>query len=216
MAERSPSSGLLSRLAERNAAPAVAKALPDGCPDALVPAVEAPDLRPADACPSATAASDASDAAPQAAQPDAEDHPALAAAVAEKLVVPAPDAPELDATCPEPKPQLVRWAQPAEAAEPYIQVAARSAARSCAAKESAVQREQVGAARPPVLVRKQALKLATEPAVQHPTPKPEAQLARTAPQAAQAELKPPEAQTPASQSAKELRTEAQPAEPLAA
>src|SRR5580692_5158906 len=93
MAERSPSSGLLSPLAERNAAPAVAKALPDGCPDALVPAVEAPDRRPTDACPSATAASDASDAAPQAAQPDAEDHPALAAAVVEKLVVPAPDGP---------------------------------------------------------------------------------------------------------------------------
>jgi hypothetical protein len=183
MAERSPSSGLLLPLAERSAAPAVAKALPDGSPDARVPAVEVPDLRPVDACPSATAASDASDAVPQAAQPDAADHPALADAVAEKLVVPAPDAPELDATCPERKPQLVRWAQPAEAAEPYIQVAARSAARSCAAKESAEQREQVGAARPPVPVLKQALKLEMKPAVQHQPQKPEAHSARTAPRA---------------------------------
>jgi hypothetical protein len=167
MAERSPSSGLLSLLAERSAAPAVAKALPDGFPGAPVPAAEAPDLRPADAFPSATAAWDASDAAPRAAQPDAEDRPALAAAVAEKLVVPAPDALELDATCPEPKPQLARWAPPAEAAEPYIQVAAQSAGRSCAVKESAEQREQVGAARPPVLVLKQALKLEMEPAVRH-------------------------------------------------
>jgi hypothetical protein len=74
----------------------------------------------------------------------------------------------------------------------------------------------VDAARQPVLVLKQALKLEMEPAARHQTQKPVARLARTAPQAAQAELKPPEAQTPASQSAKELRTEAPPAEPLAA
>jgi hypothetical protein len=194
MAERSPSSGLLSRHAERSAAPAGAKALPDGSLDAPVPAAEAPDLRPADASPSATAASDASDAALRVSIPDAADHPALADADVEKLAVPVPDAPVRDATCPEPKPQLVPWAQPAGAAEPCTPVAAPSAARSCAATGAAAQLARVDAARIPMPAQK--LKRATKPEAKPSIPKPEAQWA---PQAAQAESQPPEAQPPAAQ-----------------
>src|SRR5580658_5410169 len=137
MAERSPSSGLLSPHAERSAALVGAKALLDDCPDAPVPAAEAPDLRPADACPSATAASGASDAAPRVSRPGAADHPALADAGAEKLVVPAPDAQAQGATFPQPEPRLAPSEQSAEAAELCTPVAAPSAAQSCAAKESA-------------------------------------------------------------------------------
>jgi ribonuclease E len=194
MAERSPSSGLLSRHAERSAAPACAKALPDGSPDAPAPAAEAPDLRPADACPSATAAWGASDAALRVLRPGAADHPALADAAAEKLVVPAQDVPELDATCPEPKPQLVPWAQPAEAAELYTQVAAPSAARSCAATEAAAQLARADAARTPMPAQKLKLKIKMKPEAKPSRPKQEAQLAS---QAAQAESQPPEAQPPA-------------------
>jgi len=84
--------------------------LPDGSPDEPVPAAEALDRLRADASRWATAASDASDAALRVSRPDAADHPALADADVERLAVPAPDAPERDATCPEPKPQLVPWA----------------------------------------------------------------------------------------------------------
>src|SRR6202451_3112524 len=137
MAERSPSSGLLSRHAERSAAPAGAKVLPDGSPDEPVPAAAALDRLRAGGSRWATAASDASDAALRVSRPDAADHPALADADVERLAVPAPDAPGRDATCPEPKPQLVAWARRAEAAELCTQDAVPSAARSCAAKEAA-------------------------------------------------------------------------------
>jgi hypothetical protein len=94
----------------------------------------------------------------------------------------------------------------------YKPVAAQSAARSCAAKESAARQARADAAQPVALVpthgMEQEMKLEMEPAVKHQTQKPEARLAQTAPRAAQAVLKPPEAQTPASQSVKELRTEA--------
>ena len=124
-------------------------------------------------CPSATAASDASDAAPQASQPDAADHhPALADAVAEKSAVPAPAVRAPDATSPQPEPQLAQWAQRAEAAELYIPALAQSAAQSCAAKESAAQPAQVDAARTLVLGLQQEMKLEMEPAVKQQTPKP--------------------------------------------
>ena len=194
MAERSPSSGLLSRHAERSAALAVAKALPDGSPDAPVPAAEAPDRLRADAYPSATAASGASDAALRASTPDAVDHPALADADAEKLVVPAPDARALDATCPEPKPQLVPRAQSAEAAEPCTPGAVPSAVRSSAATEAAAQPARADAARIPMPAPK--LKIEMKPVAKPSIQKPEAQLA---PRAAQAESQPPEVQPPAAQ-----------------
>jgi hypothetical protein len=210
MAERSLSSGLLSRHAERSAAPAFAKALPDGSPDAPVPAAEAPDLPRADAYPSATAVSGASDAAPQASQPDAADHLALAGAAVEKSAVPALDAREPDATFPPQEPQLAPWAQPAEVAELYKPVAVQSAARSCAATESAAQPAQADAAR----ILAPAQKLEWKPAVKQQTQKLEARLARAEPQAAQAESKPPEAQPPASRPERESRTAAeQPALP---
>jgi hypothetical protein len=200
MAERSPSSGLPSRHAERSADPACAKALPDGSPDAPAPVAEAPDPLPVDANPSATAASDASDAAPQVAQPDAADHPALAGADAEKLVVPAPDGPELDATFPEPKPQLVPWAQSAEAAELCTLVAAPSAARSCAATEAAAQPAPADAARTPMPAQKLKLKIKMKPEAKPSRSKQEAQLV---PRAAQAESQPPEAQPPAARPKRE-------------
>ncbi len=210
MAERSPSSDLPSRHAERSAALAGAKALPGGSPDAPVPAAEALDQLRADVCPSATAASGASDAALQASQRDAADHhPALAGGVAEKLADLVPDVREPDATFPQPEPQLARWAQPAEAAELCTPAVAQSAARSCAAKESAAQSAQVDAARTLVLALKQEMELAMEPAAKQQTPKPEARLARPAPQAAQSASKPPEGQTPASQPERESRTAAE-------
>lgn len=138
-------------------------------------------------CPSATVESDASDAAPQASQRGAVDHPALADAAAEKLVVPAPDAQAPDATFPQPEFQLVPWAQPAEAAELCTPAVAQFAARSCAAKESAAQPAQVDAARTLVLAPKLEMQLG--PAVTQQKQKPEARLARPAPQAAQAESK---------------------------
>jgi hypothetical protein len=192
--------------------------LPDDSPDAPVPAAEAPDQLRADACPSATAASDASDAAPQASPPDAEDHLALVDAAAEKLAVPVPVAQAPDATSPRPEPQLAPSAQLDEAAGLCTRAVAQSAARSCAAKESAAQPARADAPRTRVLALKHetehGMKLEVEPAVKRPTPKPEGRSAQPASQAAQAEPKPREAQTPASQSAKELPAEEQPAEPL--
>ncbi len=123
-------------------------------------------------CPWETAASDASDAAPQAAQPDGADHPALADAVVEKSVVLAPVVRAPDATSPQLEPQLARSAQPAEAAELYTPALAQSAAQSCAAKESAAQPAQVDAARTLVLGLQQEMKLEMEPAVKQQTPKP--------------------------------------------
>jgi len=164
-------------------------------------------------CLSATAASGASDAAPRVSKPGAADHLELADAASEKLVVPAPDAPELDATFPQPEPQLVPWAQPAEAAALCTPVVARFAARSCAAKESAARRAQADAARTLVVALKHEMehetKLEMEPAVKQQTPK--ARLARPAPQAAQVESKSPEAQPLVSQPEQESR--ALPAQP---
>jgi hypothetical protein len=213
MAERSPSSGLLSHHAERSAGPAGAKALPDGCPDAPAPAAEAPDRLRADAFPSATAASDASDAALRVSRPDAADHPALADVVVEKLAVPAPDAPELDVTCPEPKPQLVPWAQPAEVEELYTPDADQSAARSCAAMEAAAQLAQADAARIRMPAQKLKVKIKMKPAAKPSTQNSEARLA---PQAAQAGSQPPEVQTPAAQPARASPDEAEQPAMLAA
>jgi len=149
------------------------------------------------------------------------DHPALAAAAAEKLAVPAPGARARDATFPPPEPQLVRWAQLAEAAELYTPVAAPSAAQSCAAKESAAQpaRTRADAARLPVLALTQEMehemKLEMEPAVKQQTPKPEVRLAQPAPQAAQAEPQPLEAQPLAAQPEPESQAEVEQPAPLA-
>jgi hypothetical protein len=69
---------------------------------------------------------------------------------AEKLVVPAPDARELDALSLPPERQPARSVQPAGAAELCKRASAQFAARSCAATESAEQQAQVDA-RPRVL-----------------------------------------------------------------
>jgi hypothetical protein len=113
--------------------------------------VEVPVLHQADACRSAIAAWDASDAARRAAPWGAEVlRPALADADAEKSVVPAPDARELDALSPPPERQLAKLEQLAWAVELCTRVSAQFAARSCAATESAEQPAQVDAP-PPAL-----------------------------------------------------------------
>ena len=101
-----------------------------------------------------------------------------------------------DATCPEPKPQLVPWAQPAEVEELYTPDADQSAARSCAAMEAAAQLEQADAARIRMPAQKLKVKIKMKPAAKPSTQNSEARLA---PQAAQAESQPPEAQPPAAQ-----------------
>jgi hypothetical protein len=123
--------------------------LPDGCRDELAQEAGVPVLHRADAFRSATGAWDASDAVRRDARWDAEvRHPALADADAEKLVVPAPGARELDALSLPPERQPARSEQPAWAAELCTRVSARFAARSCAATESAEQPAQSDARQP--------------------------------------------------------------------
>jgi hypothetical protein len=111
-----------------------------GCRDETAPEVEAPVLRPAGACRSATAAWDASDAARRAAPWGAEvRRPALADADAEKLVVQALGARELDAPSLPPERQPAQPGRPVAEAELCTPVSAQFAARSCAATESAEQ-----------------------------------------------------------------------------
>lgn len=97
------------------------------------------------------------------------------------------------------------WAQRVLEAELCIQVAAQSAARSCAAKEPAAQPAQVDAAWIPM----PAQTLEMKPEAKASIPKLKARLPQSVRQAAQAEPKSPEAQPLASQPARESQAAAE-------
>ena len=125
----------------RSAVPDVEKDRRVGSLDAS--AQEVPEalqvLHPEDALPWETAASDAWDAAHPAAMAD-EALQASEAADAERSVAPARDVPALAASSNQSVHWDVRWAEPASAAAPCRQAAARFAEQSCAAAEPLAQR----------------------------------------------------------------------------
>jgi hypothetical protein len=131
---------------EHNAVPDVEQGHLDGCPDASFPEAVAPDQRRADAHQPATGELDASGAVLRDAG-DATAHPvptfpALVDEAAEKSVAPAPDGQVRDALLQQWE-QLQRVAEAPAAAEALCTpVAARSAARSCAAQAVVAQSDE--------------------------------------------------------------------------